>query len=80
MMGSLHASCLFADYACLFADYADSTADLIEALELQQPDVLGWSLGGFITLTLVETYPELVNKMVVADTSSGGVLGDFFSY
>ena len=63
------------DTACLSADYADSTVDLIEALSLPQPDVLGWSLGGFITLTLVEDYPELVNKIVLVDTSSGGALG-----
>ena len=47
--------------------------DLIEVLNLQQPDVLGWSLGGFITLTLAVNYPELINKIVLVDTSSGGL-------
>ena len=52
--------------------YADSTVDLIDALGLEQPDILGWSLGGFITLTLVTNFPEAVNRVVLADTSAGG--------
>jgi len=52
--------------------YADSTVDLIDALGLEQPDILGWSLGGFITLTLVTSFPEAVNRVVLADTSAGG--------
>ena len=53
--------------------------DLIEALQLQKPDVLGWSLGGYILLTLVVNYPTLIGKIILADTSAGGALGDFFS-
>lgn len=52
--------------------YADSTVDLIDALGLEQPDILGWSLGGFITLTLVTSFPDAVNRVVLADTSAGG--------
>ena len=52
--------------------YADSTVDLTDALGLEQPDILGWSLGGFITLTLVTSFPEAVNRVVLADTSAGG--------
>ena len=52
--------------------YADSTVDLIESLGLDQPDILGWSLGGFITLALVANQPDVVNHVVLADTSSGG--------
>lgn len=55
--------------------YADSTVDLIEALELEQPDLLGWSLGGDIALYIAEFYPDMVNRVVVADTTSGGLLG-----
>ncbi len=57
------------------AGYADSTVDLIEALELEQPDLLGWSLGGDISLYIAEFYPDMVNRVVVADTTSGGLLG-----
>ncbi len=37
---------------------------------------MGWSLGGFITLTLVTSFPEAVNRVVLADTSAGGQ-GDY---
>jgi len=57
------------------AGYADSTVDLIEVLELEQPDLLGWSLGGDISLYIAEFYPDMVNRVVVADTTSGGLLG-----
>lgn len=52
--------------------YAESTVELIGALDLDQPDILGWSLGGFITLTLATSFPEAVNRVVLADTSTGG--------
>ncbi len=58
------------------AGYADSTVDLIEALELEQPDLFGWSLGGDISLYIAEFYPDMVNRVVVADTTSGGLLGN----
>ncbi|KAL0036983.1 hypothetical protein WJX77_007858 [Trebouxia sp. C0004] len=54
--------------------YADSTVDLIE--ELEQPGLLGWSLGGDIFLYIAEFYPYMVNRVVVADTTSGGLLGN----
>ncbi len=60
---------------CLVAGYADSTVDLIDALGLEQPDVLGWSLGGDIALSIAVNYADMVNRVVVADTTSGGVLG-----
>ena len=53
--------------------YAESTVDLIEALQLDQPDILGWSLGGFIALTIAAEYPDMVSHVVLADTSSGGL-------
>ena len=58
------------------ADYAESTVDLIDALGLDQPDILGWSLGGFIALTTLVDYPDVVNRVVVADTTSGGQAGE----
>jgi len=45
---------------------------------LEQPDILGWSFGGFIVLTVVVNYGDLVNRVVLADTTSGGVLGKRF--
>ena len=55
--------------------YAESTVNLIDALGLDQPDVLGWSMGGFITLAIAVKYPDRVHSIVLASTSSGGLLG-----
>ena len=57
------------------AGYAESTVDLIDALGLEQPNILGWSLGGFITLSIAVDYADMVNQVIVADTTSGGKLG-----
>ncbi len=53
--------------------YAQSTVDLIEALDLDQPDILGISLGGFITLTTVVDFGDMVNRVILSDTTSGGL-------
>lgn len=55
--------------------YAESTVGLINALGLDQPDILGWSMGGFITLTIAVKYANMIHNVVLASTSSGGLLG-----
>jgi pimeloyl-ACP methyl ester carboxylesterase len=55
--------------------FALSTVQLIRALELDQPDILGTSLGGYVALTIAVDYGDMVNHVVLADTSSGGLLG-----
>lgn len=50
---------------------ARDTAALIEALGLEKPDVLGWSMGGEIGLTLAEQRPELVGKLVTTGGDAG---------
>lgn len=52
--------------------YAQSTVSLFDALELEQPDVLGWALGGFIAMALAVEYPDAINRVVVADATLGG--------
>ncbi|KAK9814864.1 hypothetical protein WJX73_000694 [Symbiochloris irregularis] len=52
--------------------FAESTRDLVEALDLQQPDVLGWSLGGVIAMTFAGLYPSALRRLVLTDTSTGG--------
>lgn len=59
--------------------YAESTMNLIDALGLTQPDVLGWSMGGFITLAIAVKYADRVHTLVLASTSSGGLLGVLIS-
>ena len=55
--------------------YAESTVNLIDALGLDWPDVLGWSMGGFITLAIAVKYADRVHNIVLTSTSSGGLLG-----
>jgi len=55
-----------------FSAMADWTADLITVLGLGAPDVLGWSMGGFIAQQLAIRHPELVRRLVLAGTNAGG--------
>ncbi len=51
---------------------ADDTAGLIRALHLGRPDVLGWSLGGFIAEELATRHPKLVRRLVLVSSDPGG--------
>ena len=51
---------------------AEDTAGLIRALHLHRPDVLGWSMGGFIAQDLALTHRRLVRRLVLASTEPGG--------
>ncbi|CAL9661456.1 alpha/beta hydrolase [Streptomyces sp. enrichment culture] len=47
----------------------------MEALRLDDVDVLGWSMGGIVAQGVALTAPGLVNRLVVAGSSPGGVPG-----
>lgn len=47
---------------------AADTAGLIRALHLGRPDVLGWSMGGFIAQSLAVRYPRSLRRLVLAAT------------
>jgi pimeloyl-ACP methyl ester carboxylesterase len=49
---------------------ADDTAALVRHLEIDNADVVGYSMGGGIALQLAIRHPDLVRKLVVASTSS----------
>jgi pimeloyl-ACP methyl ester carboxylesterase len=51
---------------------ADDAAGLIRALHLGRPDVLGWSLGGFIAEVLAARHLELVRRLVLVSSDPGG--------
>jgi pimeloyl-ACP methyl ester carboxylesterase len=51
---------------------ADDTAGLIRKLHLGRPDVLGWSLGGFIAEELALRHPALVNRLILISSDPGG--------
>lgn len=43
--------------------------DFIQSLGLQKTDLGGWSLGGWIALTLAHQHPELMDRLVVFDSA-----------
>jgi pimeloyl-ACP methyl ester carboxylesterase len=51
----------------------DGAIDFLQALGLDQVDLLGWSLGGIVALGVALTEPSLVRRLVVAGSTPGGV-------
>ena len=51
---------------------ANDTAGLLDALEIQNANVLGYSLGSYIAQQLTITNPEKVNRLILAGASCGG--------
>ena len=47
---------------------ANDTANLIRALRLGRPDVLGWSMGGYIAQELALRHPRSLRRLVLAGT------------
>jgi pimeloyl-ACP methyl ester carboxylesterase len=50
----------------------DDTAGLIRALHLDHPDVMGWSMGGFVAEKLAVRHPRLARRLVLASSDAGG--------
>jgi pimeloyl-ACP methyl ester carboxylesterase len=48
---------------------AGDIAALIKHLELERPDVMGYSLGGAVAFFTALRYPELVRKLVIVSTN-----------
>jgi pimeloyl-ACP methyl ester carboxylesterase len=51
---------------------ANDTAGLLDALKIQNANVLGYSLGSYIAQQLAITYPEKVSRLVLVGASCGG--------
>ena len=51
---------------------ANDTAGLLDALKIQNANVLGYSLGSYIAQQVAITNPEKVNRLVLAGASCGG--------
>ncbi|MCC2647211.1 MAG: bpoC 7 [Nitrososphaeraceae archaeon] len=51
---------------------ANDTAGLLDALKIQNANVLGYSLGSYIAEQLTITNPEKVNRLILAGASCGG--------
>ena len=54
-------------------DQADDAAAFLKALGIKRTNVIGISMGGFISLELTLRYPQLVDKLVLVSTSGGGL-------
>lgn len=54
---------------------AEAAIDFLTALELEQVDLLGWSVGGFVAQLVTLSRPDLVRKLIVAGSGPGGVPG-----
>ncbi len=53
-------------------ELAADVATQIEALALGHPAVLGWSMGGFVALSLAVAAPRLIGALILLATSPGG--------
>lgn len=54
---------------------ANDTAGLLDALEIQRADVLGFSMGSFVAQQLTLMHPEKVNRLILYGASCGGEEG-----
>jgi pimeloyl-ACP methyl ester carboxylesterase len=52
--------------------FANNTAGLLDALKIQKVDVLGYSMGSFISQQLTLLHPEKVNRLLLYAASCGG--------
>ena len=46
---------------------AQDVIDMMDALEIQEADIIGHSMGGKVAMTLAQEYPGRVGKLVVVD-------------
>lgn len=51
---------------------ADDAAALIQALGLDKPDVLGWSMGARIAQQVVIRHPDVIGKVILCAPNPGG--------
>lgn len=62
-----------------FAGLANALAQLMDALELDNADIVGHSIGGMVAQEFVAKYPARVNRLILSATSPafGNPVGDF---
>jgi len=57
--------------ALSMADYADDVVDLLQELSVKQAVIGGCSMGGYATLALYQSAPQLFDGLVLANTRAG---------
>src|SRR3546814_18558979 len=55
-----------------FDDMARRAGDFLDALDLAQVDLLGFSMGGFVAQSVALQFPERVRKLVLVGTGPRG--------
>ena len=68
------------DIPCTMADYADDANGLLDALEWDSCMVMGISFGGMVAQEFALRYPNRVERLVLACTSSGGEGGSSYPF
>ncbi len=54
-------------------DQAEDAAMFLQALGIGKANIIGISMGGFISLELTLRHPEIIEKLVLVSTSAGGL-------
>lgn len=54
------------------ADQADDAAAILKTLGVEKANLVGISMGGFVTLEIALRHPEIVERLVLVATSAGG--------
>ncbi len=57
------------DRPITYEQMADDTAGLVRHLEIDNADVVGYSMGGGIALQLAIRHPDLIRRLILASTS-----------
>ncbi|MFF3878892.1 alpha/beta fold hydrolase [Streptomyces sp. NPDC001978] len=52
-------------------EMGDGLADFLQAMNLPQIDLIGWSMGGFVAQLFALDHPDLVRRVVIAGTGPG---------
>jgi len=55
------------DYS--IAEEEKMVAQFMDAMHLVQPDVIGWSMGGWVSMRLAVDFPQRVRRLVLYDTA-----------
>ncbi len=61
------------------SQFAQDTVGLINALHLNKPNIMGFSMGGFIAQEVALANPEKINKLVIYASGCGGNEGTFLN-
>ncbi|SNT49302.1 Pimeloyl-ACP methyl ester carboxylesterase [Asanoa hainanensis] len=57
-------------------DLVDGVTDFLDGLGLNEVDLLGWSMGGYVSQGVALSRPKLVRRLVVAGSAPGGPVPD----